>query len=57
MSNFKATAARVLPSKESPTPPYFYQSYEGKGGSASADRGNAPERKFAELQNLVVAAA
>ncbi len=47
-------SARVVPSKETPSLGYFYQSYEGKGGSASAKPTSTPERKFVELQNLVV---
>jgi hypothetical protein len=47
-------SARVVPSRETPSLGYFYQSYEGKGGSASAKPSSTPERKFTELQNLVV---
>lgn len=45
---------RVVPGKPTSEPAYRYQTYEGRSGSASAKRGDTPERQFAELQNFVL---
>ena len=56
MSDVKTAPARVIPGTSNPAPPYFYQSYDGRGSSASATPRHAPTQKFSELQNLVVPA-
>lgn len=53
MSDVKTTPARVIPGSSMPTPPYFYQSYDARGNSASATTKPSAARKFAELQNFV----
>jgi hypothetical protein len=46
---------RVTPGKATPTPDYRYQTYDGKSGSTSAKPQSAPPKKFAALQNFVLA--
>jgi hypothetical protein len=46
--------ATLSPGRETPSPEYRYQSFSGKSGSVSAKPQTVPERKFAELQNLVL---
>jgi hypothetical protein len=46
----------VRSSLATPSPTYSYQTYQGKSGSASTKAPRVEERRFVELQNLVLTA-